>query len=204
MTNRQRRFSPIGLLALAALLLSPTAALAHCDGLDGPVVKAARQALSANNVNLVLVWVQKQDEAEIRKAFEQTLTVRAMGPAARDLADRHFFETLVRVHRAGEGAPYTGLKPAGRDLGPAIPAADKAVETGSAGAVRELLAHAVQNGLEQRFKSLAERKAHAAHNVEAGREYVHAYVEFLHFVERVHQATAAAAPEHSAAPHQHD
>ena len=41
-------------LASAALLLAPTAALAHCDGLDGPVVTAARKALESGNVNLVL------------------------------------------------------------------------------------------------------------------------------------------------------
>jgi hypothetical protein len=95
--------------------------LGHCDGLDGPVVSLARRALDAGNVNLVLPWVREQDEAEVREAFAHALAVRKLGGEAKDLADRHFFETLVRVHRAGEGAPYTGLKPAGRDLGPAIP-----------------------------------------------------------------------------------
>lgn len=112
--------------ASLALLASPRAG-AHCDGLDGPVVKAAEAALEKGDVNFVLVWVQKDDEPEIRAAFDQTLKVRKLNSEARHLADRFFFETLVRVHRAGEGAPYTGLKPAGRDLGPAIPAADKAL-----------------------------------------------------------------------------
>lgn len=53
--------------------------------------------------------------------------MRKLSLEARQLADMHFFETLVRLHRAGEGAGFTGLKPAGRDLGPAIPAADKAL-----------------------------------------------------------------------------
>lgn len=100
----------VGLFAL-----TPARALAHCDGLDGPVVKAAQRALETRNPALVLIWVQEQDEPEIRKAFEQTLAVRALSSQARELADRFFFETLVRVHRAGEGAPFTGLKPAGRD-----------------------------------------------------------------------------------------
>ena len=39
-------------------------------------------------------------------------------------------ETVIRLHRAGEGAAYTGLKTAGADYGPAIPAAEYAVETG--------------------------------------------------------------------------
>ena len=109
------------IIAVAAGLgffaLTPARALAHCDGLDGPVVKAAQRALETRNPALVLIWVQEKDEPEIRKAFEQTLAVRELCPQARELADRFFFETLVRVHRAGEGAPFTGLKPAGRDLG---------------------------------------------------------------------------------------
>jgi Family of unknown function (DUF6448) len=116
------------MLAFGLTLITPTRVLAHCDGLDGPVVKAAQRALETKNPALVLIWVQAEDEAEIRTAFDQTLAVRALSPAAKGLADRFFFETLVRVHRAGEGASYTGLKPAGRDLGPAIPAFDKALE----------------------------------------------------------------------------
>jgi len=204
MRNRQWRCPVIASAALAALLLIPARSLAHSDGLDGPVVRAARQALATKNVNIVLPWVQKQDETEIRKAFDGTLTVRALNPAAWELADGYLIQTLVRVHRAGEGAPYSGLKPAGRDLGRAIPAADKAVESGSLKAAQERLTHAVQHGLEQRFKVLQERKAHAGQNVEAGREYVRAYVEFLHFVERVHQATESSAPEHAPAQHEHE
>jgi hypothetical protein len=112
---------------LGFLALLPARALAHCDGLDGPVVKAAQRALDTRNSALVLIWVQGKDEPEIRTAFEQTLAVRELSPQAKELADRFSFETLVRVHRAGEGAPFTGLKPAGRDLGPAIPALDEAV-----------------------------------------------------------------------------
>jgi tetratricopeptide (TPR) repeat protein len=39
---------------------------------------------------------------------------------------------VVRIHRAGEGAPYTGLKPAGLSEGPIIPIAEKAIEIGIA------------------------------------------------------------------------
>src|SRR5512145_342421 len=106
-----------------ALGLAPSALRAHCDGLDGPVVSAARRALDAGDGRLVLGWVPARDEAELRRVFEQTRRVRAIAEA-REVADTHFFETLVRLHRAAEGAPYSGLAPAGRDLGPAIPAAD--------------------------------------------------------------------------------
>jgi hypothetical protein len=103
--------APIAALALWMLCAMPATASAHCDSLDGPVVKAAQQALDTRDVSAVLIWVGAGDEAEIRAAFEQTLAVRALDVRARSLADRYFFETVVRLHRAGEGAPYTGLKP---------------------------------------------------------------------------------------------
>jgi hypothetical protein len=95
-------------LALALTLVVPARVLAHCDSLDGPVVRAAQTALETRNPALVVIWVQEKDESEIRGAFERTLAVRALSSQAKELADRFFFETLVRVHRAGEGAPFTG------------------------------------------------------------------------------------------------
>ena len=102
---------------------------AHCDTLDGPVVGAARRALESGDVNLVLEWIQNKDEAETRNHFQKTVAVRKINAQAKDLADMYFFETLVRLHRAGEGAGYTGLKPAGV-VEPPIAAADKALESG--------------------------------------------------------------------------
>ncbi|MCI0695091.1 DUF6448 family protein [candidate division KSB1 bacterium] len=67
-----------GAILFALTLLGAESALAHCDGMDGPVAKAAQKALETGNVNHVLIWVQKKDEAKIRKAFEQTL-VAAFG-----------------------------------------------------------------------------------------------------------------------------
>jgi len=181
------------LIAVAAgvgfFALLPARALAHCDGLDGPVVKAAQRALDTRNPALVLIWVQGKDEPEIRKAFEQTLAVRELSPRARELADRFFFETLVRVHRAGEGAPFTGLKPAGRDLGPAIPAADEAVRVGSVEPVRHLLTVAIQDRLRHQFGEVMATKTFEPDDVAAGRAHVKAYVEFIHFVERLYDST---------------
>ena len=172
--------------------------LGHCDGVDGPVVTLARRALDAGNVNLVLPWVREQDEAEIREAFTHALAVRKLGGEAKALADRHLFETLVRVHRAGEGASYTGLKPAGRDLGPAIPAADRALEDGSIDKVVKLLNEAVRKGLHEHFHRAMEHKQFAPDDVKAGREYVEAYVPYIHYVERLWQAASGPAHGHHA------
>jgi hypothetical protein len=179
---------------MAAILLAAVStfpirgASAHCDGLDGPVVKAAQTALETGDLNQVLIWVRPEDEDEIKKVFGETLAVRKLNPQAQTLADRYFFETLVRVHRAGENAPYTGLKPAGRDLGPAIPAADKALESGSDEALTKLLTDEVRDGLHKHFKEVVDKKKFAPNDVAAGREYIEAYVTYIHYVERLHEA----------------
>jgi hypothetical protein len=189
-------------LIIVAMLV-PSSAMAHCDGLDGPVVTLAREALDTGNVNLVLPWVPKEGEPEIRRAFEHTLSVRKLGPEAKALADTFFFETLVRVHRASEGAPYTGLKAAGLDLGPAIPAADQALDSGSTEAVEKLLADAIRKGLHEHFHAAMSRKKFAPNDVAAGRSYVEAYVAYVHYVEGLWEAATASAKGHYPEPAAH-
>lgn len=179
--------------------------IGHCDTLDGPLVTLAKKALAKRNVNLVLPWVRAEDEPEIRHAFEHAQAVRELGSTARALADRHFFETLVRVHRAGEGAPFTGLKPAGLDLGPAVPAADNALKTGSPDAVIKLLVDAVSVGVRARFHATAEKQAFDSNDVAAGRRYIEAYVPYVHYVERLWEAATTPVHghyvEHEPQPH---
>lgn len=194
---------------MLGLLIAPRPAAAHCDTLEGPVVSAARAALEKGEITPVLGWIRAADEPEVRAAFERTLAVRRLSPEARELADLYFFETLVRVHRAGEGMPYTGLKAAGTPVEPAVAAADKALETGSADELVRELTGGVAAGLRQRFAAALETKRHAQDSVEAARKFVEAYVELTHYAERIHlDATGAAghAPgpaEPAAHDHQH-
>ncbi len=181
---------------VAAVALSAAPAFAHCDGLDGPVVGAARRAIETGNVNHVLVWVQPKDAAAIEDAFRMTRAVRKLGPEAQRIADNSFFEALVRVHRAGEGEPFTGLKPAGRDLGPAIPAADRALDSGELKPVEELLTQTMRHSLHGRFEAAAAKRSFAVDDVAAGREYVAAYVEYIHAVERMYESAGAPAHAH--------
>ncbi len=160
-------------------------AFAHCDTLDGPVVKTARIALEKGDITPLLKWVRAKDEKEIKDAFEKTLAVRAMGAEAKELADMYFLETLVRIHRAGEGMPYTGLKPNGA-VDPAVVMADKALETGSVDKLVDVLTKAMANGIRERFQHASETKKHADDSVSAGREFVEAYVIFTHYVEGLH------------------
>jgi hypothetical protein len=163
----------------------PNISGAHCDTLEGPVVKAAKIALEKGDITPVLKWVKKEHEKEIHEVFKKTMAVRAKGPEAKELADMFFFETLVRLHRAGEGAPYTGLKP-GEAVEPIIAEADKALESGSADKLVKLVTDAVAKGISERFSHAKETKKHADENIEAGRKFVEAYVEFTHYVERLY------------------
>jgi hypothetical protein len=178
----------VGIAMLAALLASPPRARAHCDTLDGPVVKDARAALEAGDATPVLKWVAEEKEDEVREAFRHALAVRALGPEARALADRYFYETLVRVHREGEGAPYTGLRAAGVDVDPAIAASDRALDSGAIDPLIGMIASRAEQGLRERFARAAEAKAHAGESVEKGRAFVAAYVELMHYAERLLQA----------------
>ncbi len=193
-------------LVVASIFLSRRVS-SHCDTLDGPVVAAAKAALEKGDATPVLKWVKRSDEAEIRATFSKTLAVRTKGPEARELADMYFFETLVRIHRAGEGAPYTGLKPAGSELSPAVVEADKALEKGEVNHLVKLVADAVSKGIQERFAHAVETKRHAEESAEAGREFVAAYVEFVHYAERLyedavqpvghHEGAKEGAPEHT-------
>jgi len=181
----------IAIAALSVLTLSARTALAHCDTIDGPVVEDARVALDSKDVAPVLKWIAPDEEEGIREVFQQALTVRALGADARELADRYFFEALVRVHREGEGEPFTGLKPAGTEVDPAIAASDAAIEMGSVDPLAKMLSTKVEEGLRQRFARAAETRMRASESVEKGREYVTAYVEFVHYAERLHADASA-------------
>lgn len=184
-------------MTLVLWSLASSDARAHCDTMSGPVVNTARMALEKGDVTPVLKWVRKEDEDEIKKQFEKTIAARKQGREAKELADMYFFETLVRIHRAGEGAPYTGLK--SEPVEPIIQAADKALESGSADHLVKHVSEAVTAGIRERFNRVKDAKKHADESVAKGREFVEAYVIFTHYVERIHMDVAAGGEHHGAA-----
>ena len=184
-------------VALFASLALPGTASAHCDTMDGPVVAAAKAALEKGDITPVLKWVKAEQESEIRDAFARALSVRAGGQGARTLADTYFFETLVRVHRAGEGAPYAGLQPAGTPIEPAIRLADSALASGNADSLVKGLTDQAEEGIRHRFARAAEAKKHAEESVAAGRRFVEAYVELTHYVERLERDALTSATAHA-------
>jgi uncharacterized protein DUF6448 len=173
----------------------------HCDSLDGPVVRAARQALDGDDVTLVLPFVPKTGEKEILDAFDKVMQARQTNPICREVADRYFFETVVRVHRAGEGAPFTGLKPAGLDVGPVIPVAEKAIESGNAAALEDMLVTAVRDEVVHRFHRLRHLHDDAKLGVDSARAYVQAMLGLQVWAHGLYQATKATG---HVAGHTHD
>jgi hypothetical protein len=150
----------------------------HCDSLDGPVVGAAREALTAGDVAIVLPFVLERDEADVRAAFTAVMSVRAMGEQAQAVADRLFFETVVRLHRAGEGAAYTGLKPAGTPVSPVIPIAEEAVVSGSTEQLMTYLTRVLQDELSKRLGRISALAANKDRSVADARRYVEAMLGF--------------------------
>ncbi len=159
----------------------------HCDTVDGPVVKAAKMALETGNANLVLPWAYKKAEEEIKKAFDKTMKARKLGEEAAEVADYWFFETVVRLHREGEGAPYTGLKPAGLSVGPVVPKVEKAIETGDARELIEFLQHAVKEEIENKFKDVLIKKNYKEDDVNSARKYIQAMLGFTLYSHHLHE-----------------
>lgn len=180
-------------------VFAASGAAAHCDSLDGPVIITAKAALESGRPDGVLAWVQPADEAGIRDVFRRTLEVRKLSPKAAELADTWFFETLVRVHRAGEGAPYTGLKPAG-SAEEIVRELDASVEKGDIKELAATIASHAEHSIHEKFERLMELKKTAGQSVERGREYVAAYVSFMHYVEGVKNAVHGGGQHGAPAP----
>lgn len=193
-TLKAGRLKTLGLFVLLIFAI-PQAALAHCDTLDGPVVTDARTALAQEDITPILKWISADDEKIIRAAFAKTLALRQQSPEGKELADMYFFETLVRLHRAGEGAPYTGLKP-GVSIDPAIVLTDQALVTGSIDKVVEVMTEALAEGIRERFTRAYENQKNADDSVAAGREFVESYVVFTHYVEGLHNLIKADTAHH--------
>ena len=185
-----------------ALIMPP-----HCDSKDGPVVKAAIQALNTGNVDYVLPFVPEEGEAEVVRTFQQVLPLHKSPDGAKEVADLHFFETVVRIHRAGEGAPYTGLKPAGLDVGPVIPVAERAIESGSPDELIQVLTETMRVEVTERLAHAMELKRHSGSSVNAARAYVEAMLGLEVWSHSLYLATKAPAHigshEHEERVHEH-
>lgn len=184
-------------MLLAALFFLPGRASAHCDTMDGPVVSAARTALQTNNINRILIWVRPEDEEKIRSLFARILKKRAAGGKEAEEADLELFSELVRIHRAGEGAGFDGLKPAGQ-VEASVAALDRSLIAGSPEELTALLGGHLTERLEGGVHALVQSSDFDPDDVEAGRAFVAQYVTFAHYVEGIQQAIHGGGEAHDA------
>lgn len=167
------------------MLFTTMPAMAHCDSYDGPVIKDAVQALETNNVDLVLKWITEEQEQEIMDLFNKTYHLKKGDQEVYALVEKHFFETLVRLHRETEGAPYTGLKQAGTTK-PIIQMTDKALSEGRIDGFLEKLNGHIDKVILEKYQKVAALDKVKNASEEQGRAFVEAYVDYTHTVEALH------------------
>lgn len=167
------------------LIVSSLKVDAHCDGLDGPVIKAADKALGSGNINYVLIWVNEKSEGELKKEFNNALKARTLNEKAKHDADYSFYEVLVKLHRETEGEEFTGVKPAGRYTGTVIPLADEAIEKNSMEPMKKILKEQQIMKLKKYFDAVIRHKNYKTDDIAAGRKYVASYVQFFHHLEHL-------------------
>lgn len=177
------------------VLVTPTRSFAHCDSVAGPVAKDVKLALDSGQLSPVLKWIRATDESELRAVFDRAVSVRKSGGEAATLADQFFLETAVRLHRASEGEPYTGLKPASAADEPAPAMVDAALKTNSFEAITDSVISDIRAELKRRIEALKLTRAQVNVDPVLGREYVRTYVELVHYVERLQSS----AVEHKSA-----
>lgn len=179
------RLSLFGGFIISLIFALPFTSLAHCDSYDGPVVKDAYKALETNNVSLVFKWISKEQEPEVTSLFNKTYKLKGGDKEIYQIVEKHFLETLVRLHRETEGAPYTGLKPAGTTK-KIIVLSDNAIESKSADDLVGKLNGHVEKVVREKFNKVSNLYNEKDSSPEKGREYVKAYVDYIHTLEAIH------------------
>lgn len=173
------------LFVMALLLVSAQPAKAHCDSYDGPVIKDAVKALQTNKVELVLKWVTQEQEKEIIGLFNKTYSLQNKDKEIYSIVEKHFFETLVRLHRETEGAPYTGLKPAGTTK-EIIKMSDQAIESRDIDKLLSQLNTHIQTVIKEKYHKVETLDRVKNDSLKEGRAYVAAYVDYTHSLETLH------------------
>ena len=182
-SKRKSKISLVSLFIFSLLILPANVTSAHCDTMDGPLIADAVKALTLDNVNYALKWVSAANESEIRDAFSLVMKVKGLSPEAKVLSEKYFFDTLVRIHRAGEGVPFTGVKPSGTPIDEKVLAADKSIEIDNLSPLAGKISENDFPELTERFEKVISLRHFDVNNVEAGRKYIEAYVQFFKFAE---------------------
>lgn len=173
------------IIIIALASFASLQSFAHCDSYDGPVIKDALKALETNNVQLVFKWIAPAQEAQIVSLFEATYNLKNGNEEVYALVQKHFLETLVRLHRETEGAPYTGLKPA-EQVNPVISLSDDAITSHNPDDLLAALNGHISQVVKEKYEKVSILEKTKDQSPEKGRAYVDAYVDYTHTVEALH------------------
>jgi len=198
MKNRKKIYALVVLATFVCISAYVASIYAHCDSMSGPVIPEAMAALEKGDITPILKWIKPEYESEVKKAFELAVQVRDKGPEAKDLADKYFLETLIRIHRAGEGAPYTGIKETPPEK--IVILTDQALASGSADELIEKIQTHLSEAIKEKFNKALKASKNKNKSVESGREFVEAYVQYTHYVEGIHMAIMLTGSHHGDSP----
>ena len=171
-------------LSLGMLLLFATPAFAHCDSYDGPVIQDAYKALENKNVAYILKWIDAEQEKEVITLFDKTVRLKNEDVEIYNIVEKHFLETLVRLHRETEGAPYTGLKPAGSTTA-IVQMADNSIASKEVKTMLTKLNKHIQGTITEKYEKVMKLEKVKDNSVAEGRAYVEAYVDYTHTLEAI-------------------
>ena len=183
--NGKRNLFLTALMAVLFLFINVVPASAHCDSYDGPTIKDGLKALETNNVNLILKWIDKDQEAEVVSLFHKTYSLKNGDPEIYSIVEKHFLETLVRLHRETEGAPFTGLKPA-ESTSTIVQLSDNSLYNSNLDNLLSKLNGHINQVIQEKYRKASELHKTKDVSAELGREYVEAYVDYTHTVEALH------------------
>lgn len=198
MKDRKKIYSLVVLAAFVCVSAYVASVYAHCDTMSGPVIPEAMAALEKGDITPVFKWIKPEYEAEVKTAFSLAVRVRDKSPEAKKLADKYFLETLIRIHRAGEGAPYTGIKETPPDK--IVILTDQALASKSADELIEKIQTHLAEAIKEKFNKALQASKNKDKSVESGREFVEAYVQYTHYVEGIHSAIMSTDSHHGDSP----
>src|SRR5690554_5908622 len=109
----KRNLGKAAVLLAAMMWVFTVPSFAHCDSYDGPVIQDAYKALDQEDVSYILKWILEDQEAEITSLFGKTVNLKHGDAEVYRIVEKHFLETLVRLHRETEGGTLHRIKTGG-------------------------------------------------------------------------------------------